>query len=314
MKTKRDKMLLLIDGSNLAHRVFVKFERFIDKNGVKCGLTYGFLRILYQYVHRFDPGYVIVTFDTKESKESNFRNKLLGSYKGHRKQHNLNFDYEEFNRQQKEVQKVLKYLNIPVIIDRKGLGHESDDYIAWCTYEHTAYPRNKVTIVSSDKDFCQLICSDVRVFNPAKEVLIGPYNCKEVMNYTPEECVDYLCLLGDKSDDIPGYFGIGEKRGRAFLDQFGSIEAFLDNPNSEFKGIDREGLEDLYKRNKELIDFTVALKKHKIKRLPIVYHKSGTMNLESVKKIFDSHVFGSLYNKEFINQFKKLGVWTNVSE
>ena len=99
-KTKRvksrDKLLMIIDGSNLAHRAYQKFENLKASNGKKTGLIYGFMRLLNSYIIRFNPTYVLVTFDTLQSKSSNFRNNLLGGYKEHRKKNNLSMDYEQF--------------------------------------------------------------------------------------------------------------------------------------------------------------------------------------------------------------------------
>ena len=75
-----DRSLLIIDGSNLAHRAYHKFAN-MRYEGQKTGMIYGFLRLLQQYAIRFRCKYIIVTFDTKQSKSSNFRNELLGSYK-----------------------------------------------------------------------------------------------------------------------------------------------------------------------------------------------------------------------------------------
>ena len=303
LNKNRQRLLLIIDGSNLAYRAFQKFEKLKSPSGEKTGLIYGFLRSLNAYIIRFQPTYVIVTFDTKESKSSNFRNKLLGGYKNHRK--NISIDYESFSNQLKVVKKIIKYLNIPYIWDSKGLGHESDDYIGYYAKAHNG----KVVIVSSDKDFCQLIDSTTRVFNPFKETIINPTNCKEVMGYSPEECVDYLCLLGDKSDDIPGYYGMGPVKIRKFLDQFGSIENFLSDPDNEFKGIDYDGLQDLYKRNKTLIDLEVAIKEYPLSKIPIVYHKPNKINTEALIELFTEYSFQSFRSESFLEPFNKLKQW-----
>lgn len=295
---------MIVDGSNLSHRAFQKFENLKTPSGEKSGLVYGFMRSLSAYVVRFQPTYVIVTFDTKQSKSSNFRNNLLGGYKGHRK--NISMDYESFNHQSMVVRKILKYLNIPYVWDSKGLGHESDDYIGYYADQHMG----KSIIISSDKDFCQLIDSNTRVFNPFKETIISEHNCKEVMGYSPEECVDYLCLLGDKSDDIPGYYGMGPVKIRKFLDEFGTIENFLSGDNT-FKGIDNDGLEDLYKRNKLLIDLKVAMAKYPVKRIPIRYYKPNKPNFEKLKELFNSYSLQSFKSDTFLEPFNKLQRWEN---
>lgn len=301
----KDKLLMIIDGSNLAHRAYQKFAALTSRGGEKTGLIYGFFRLLNSYVVRFRPTYVIVTFDTKQSKSSNFRNKLLGAYKIHRKDNNIAMDYEDFNRQMKMVKKMLKYMNIPVVWDRVGLGHESDDYIGYFAKTHLG----KVIIISSDKDFCQLINNRIKIFNPFKEVIIHEKTCKEIMGYAANECVDYLCLVGDKSDDIPGYIGMGPVKTRKFLDEFGSIENFLSNPDNEFKGIDRDGLIDLYGRNKDLIDIEVALTKYPLKKIPIFYYKEDRINTTKLRELFKKYTLSSFLTVEFIKPFKKLKPW-----
>lgn len=302
-KTKTDdKLLMIVDGSNLAHRSFHKFKNLTYK-GEHTGLIYGFMRILQSYLVRFRPTYVLVTFDTHESKSSNFRNKLLGGYKEHRTR-DLSMDYESFNKQTKILKKVLRYLNIPVIWDKKGLGHESDDYIGHFALNHTG----KVVIISSDKDFCQLLSSRVKIFNPSKETLVLEKTCKEVMGYSAKECVDYLCLLGDKSDDIPGYRGMGEKNTRAFLDKFGSISAFLADPEASYSRIDREGLEAVYNRNVEMIDIRVALSKYPLKKIPIAYpYKADKKELlRKLKLLFIKYGTMSFMTSTFLEPFNKL--------
>ena len=299
---------MVVDGSNLAHRAFQKFENLRSYNGEKTGMIYGFLRSLQAYIIRFQPTYVIVTFDTKQSKSSNFRNNLLGGYKNHRK--NISIDYESFNYQLKVVRKIVKYLNIPYVWDSKGLGHESDDYIGYYAKEHNG----KVIILSSDKDFCQLVTNTTKIFNPSKESIVNIHNCSDIMGYSPEECVDYLCLLGDKSDDIPGYYGMGPVKIRKFLDQFGSIENFLSDPSNEFRGIDRDGLYDLYKRNKTLIDLEVAIKEYPLKKIPIRYYKKNTIDIEALNILFIYYSFQSFRNEAFLEPFYKLKIWHEIKK
>ena len=295
-------MLLIVDGSNLAHRAFQKFKNLKTRTGVKTGLIYGFLKLLNQYVFRFKPTYLIVTFDTKASKDSNFRNKLLGSYKVHRK--NISIDYDSFNSQLRSLRRILKFLNIPVVWDTKGLGHESDDYIGYFCKKHDG----RVLIISSDKDFCQLIDDRVKIYNPFKETIINSSNCYEVMGYRPEECVDYLCLTGDKSDDIPGYIGIGPVKARKFLDEFGSIQKFIDS-NGEFPGIDMDGIKDLYSRNKVLIDIYVALEKYPPANIPIKVYNSSTINMAKLLKACKKFYLVSFMTEDFVKPFKNLKVW-----
>ena len=162
---KKKGLTMLIDGSNLAYRAFHKFGSIRTPQHGHVGLIYGFLKILHSYVVRFQPTAVIVSFDTPASKKSNFRLKLYPEYKASRGKKDLSFDYESFNRQIDVTKKVLLNLGIDVISDDKGLGHETDDYLAYLALK----AKTKVLIVSSDKDFIQLLDKSIKLFNPFKE-------------------------------------------------------------------------------------------------------------------------------------------------
>lgn len=296
-------MLMVVDGSNLAHRSYHKFKNLKANNGAGTGLVYGFLRILGSYLVRFKPSHVVITFDTHESKESNFRNNLLGGYKAHRSR--INMDYEDFSKQISLLRRILRLLGVQMIIDRKGLGHESDDYIAWLVINHPG----KSLIISSDKDFCQLLDNRVKIFNPNKEMLIHDKTCKEIMGYSANECVDYLILNGDKSDDIPGYYGMGEVKTRSFLDKFGSIEYFIKQRDEEFKGIEKEQLKELYKKNKSLIDLKTALTLYPIKKVPWVNGCTNNIRKDRLFMVLDKFNLRSFKIPDFLEHFKKLQVY-----
>lgn len=296
---KRDRLLLIIDGSNLAHRAYIKFDKLKSRKGVRTGMIYGFIRLLQQYTFRFKPGYLVVAFDTHESKESNFKKKLLEGYKAHREK-KITIDYEDFNRQLRVIKRVLKYMGIPTIWDSVGLGHEADDYIGKLAANH----RGKSIIISSDKDFCQLLILDrIKVFNPAKEGMIHKRNCREVMGYSPEETVDWLCLVGDTSDDIPGYRGIGPVKAREFLNKYGSVKSFLDS-DAEEKNIEKEAMRLTYDRNVLLISFKEGMKRYPITKFPMQETKG--MDEDKLRKIFTKYTLMSFLVPEFLQPFYTL--------
>lgn len=302
---EKNRMLMVVDGSNLAFRVWKKFEKMKSRKGIPTGMMYGFLRVLHNYVQRFKPKYILVSFDTKQGKTSNFRNKILDSYKAQRKR--IDFDYISFNRQMRQIKRILIHLNIPVIWDSEGLGFESDDYIAWAANN---FP-GKVLIVSSDKDFTQLIDERVKMYNPSKETYVTKDNCKELFGWEPSECVDYLTLLGDSSDNIKGYSGMGPVKIRQFLDQFGSIHNYIADKNASFKHLDKDGLPDLWLTNTNLISlyYSMGRIENKGRNIPIQYSKTGRVETRRLKKIFHRYTFMSFTTEEFINNFKDKLVW-----
>lgn len=199
----------------------------------------------------------------------------------------------------------LKHLGVPYIFDKEFKNqYEGDDYIALVKHLY----EGEVLIVSSDKDFAQLICKRAKQYNPSKDVLISVNNCKKVMGYEPHECFDFLCLLGDKSDDIPGYPGIGEVKARKFLDEFKGIDIFLRDQSAKFNGIDWKELNELYRKNKSLIDLKYFLKSHPInaRDIPLVI---GKRDGQKLTKVFAKYSLTSLRGEEFLGVFKKLKVW-----
>lgn len=296
-KNKKDK-LLLVDGCNLLHRSFHKFANLKASDGKPSGAIFGFFKSLNFLIYRFRPTHVVLTFDNGKS---TIRTDLNPNYKGHRAK--LGIDYESLQSQKKVILKILKYLGIPYIFDKKKENnYEGDDYVAYVKHKF----KGKVIIISSDKDFCQLICSRVKIYNPSKDVLINEKNCKEIMGYSALECVDYISLVGDTSDDIKGYPGIGPVKARQFLDEWKGIHFFLLHSNNTFKGIDNDKLREVYNINRTLIDLTFFIKNNPLKKLPIVYGKNKPHKL---KEIFIEYSLSSFRSKEFLETFKNIQVW-----
>lgn len=292
--------LLLIDGENLLHRSFHKFENLKASDGKPSGAIFGFFKSLNYLVFRFKPSNLFITFDNGHS---TYRTNICPNYKSHRK--NISRDYESLQNQKRVIMRILKNMGIPYIFDKyKECNYEGDDYIA--LLEHIYH--DDVLIVSSDKDFCQLINNRVKVFNPSKNdgVLINTKNCKEIMGYSPLECVDYLILVGDNSDDIKGYPGIGPKKARKFLDDWNNIHYFLMNTNNTFPGIDYDLLNEVYNRNNKMINLYLFLKDNPITNIPIVY---GKYNKDRLNRIFKRYSLTSFRSKEFLETFKSLKIW-----
>lgn len=293
--------LMIVDGENLLHRSFHKFENLHSPDGKPTGAIFGFFKSLNYLIYRFQTNQVVVTFDNGKSK---WRTEILNNYKGHRK--NIKIDYESLQSQKRAIMRILKYLNITYVFDKKKeLNYEGDDYIAWIKHIVDC----KVIIISSDKDFCQLISKRVKIFNPNKDAILNESNCKEIMGFSALECVDYLSLVGDSSDDIPGYPGMGPVKTRKFLDTWDNIRNFLSGSNNEHPGIDRDTLRELYSKNQSLINLNYFIKMHPINKLPLIINKEKTINIEKLQKLFNKYSLTSFKAKEFLTVFKQLIPW-----
>lgn len=287
------KHVLLIDGENILHQSFHKFEKLKSTDGRPSGAIFGFFKSLHMYIDRFNPKEVYITFDNGHSE---FRDKLNPNYKGHRK--NISIDYESLQLQKAEIMKILRYLRINYIFDKnKAYNYEGDDFLAYLVLKK--FNNDKVTIVSSDKDFNQLISSSVKIFNPRKEQYVREDNCKDLFEYSPDETVDYLSLVGDKSDDIEGYPGMGPKKTRTFLDKYCSIKNYL-------KDHDDEKMKAVYEKNRQLIDLKWYINNIPLKSLPMKRYNDKNLKLEKFKEICITYSLASFMTNNFIKVFQEL--------
>lgn len=290
------KRVLLIDGENILHQSFHKFEKLKSTDGKPSGAIFGFFKSLHMYLDRFNPDDVYITFDNGHSP---LRDKLLPNYKGHRV--NISYDRESLIKQKMIILKILRYLRIKYLFDKnKKSLYEGDDLLAYL-YFKVLSPEWLITIVSSDKDFNQLLRTDrVKIFNPRKEEYIRQTNCESIFGYTPYETVDYLSLVGDSSDDIPGVPGIGPVKARKFLDKWQSIDKYLEL-NADGK------IQEIYNRNKQLIDLKWFVDNHKLNLDDVLKKYTRTnINYNKFKEVCIEYSFNSFMTDIFIEPFKKL--------
>ena len=293
---KKSKHILLIDGENILHQSFHKFEKLKSTDGKPSGAIFGFFKSLHMYVNRLDPDELYISFDNGHS---SIRDELTPNYKGHRK--NISIDYESLQSQKAEIMKILKYLRIPYIFDKNKLtNYEGDDFLAYLALR--TFKDEKITIISSDKDFNQLISDKLKIFSPRKEEYVRLKNCKEIFGYDPDETVDYLSLVGDKSDDIEGYPGMGPVKTRKFLDQYGTIMEYL------YQHPEDKQMAEVYHRNKKMIDLRWYIENVPLDQdeLPIKLYKDGQIKLKKFKEICITYSLSSFLSNNFLKVFTDL--------
>ena len=289
------KTILLIDGENLLHASFHRFEKLKSLDGKPSGAIFGFFKSLHMYLTRFEPDDVIVTFDNGKSK---VRLGLLPKYKAHRK--NIAIDYESLQIQKRKIMGILKLLRIKYIFDKKETtDYEGDDFLAYLTIN--TFKSDKVILVSSDKDFNQLLNKNVRIYNPRKEEMIRVENCKDIYNYHSHETVQYLAMVGDTSDDIKGFPGIGQVKARNILDTYGSIDKYLDS-DQKF----RKKYQEVWDRNRKLIDLFWFISHVELKQLPIKKYSNNIIKIKKFKEVCIEYSLSSFLTKQFIEPFEKL--------
>ncbi len=243
------------------------------------------------------PDEVIVCWDGKKNER---RLKICPTYK--QKRLKLGKDYEEPREQRPKVMSLLFHLGIPQVWD---MSMEADDYIYWLVKKYKANPDNQIVIASTDKDFHQLLCRNVTIWDDKVKRKLTRHNLTEHYPYTPKQCVDYLSLFGDKSDEIAGYRGIGEVKAKDFVSKH-SIKEFLES-DATYKGIDKIKLKKLYKVNREMIDLKYFHNKNLLGKIKIKYlldKKKPKLNVEKFRAECDKNNLIIFKKSTFIKTFQ----------
>ncbi len=219
VKGRNAPLICLVDGSALTYRSYFAFIRnpLVNSKGVNTSAVFGFTEKLLELNERFEPACMVVAFDTPEP---TFRHKAYEEYKATR-----DAAPDEMIEQMPLIHDVVDALGIARV---ELPGYEADDVIG--TIATRAVKAGcRAVIVSSDKDFYQLVDDCVTMFDPWKRVEYDPSGVEEVFGVLPERVVDVLGLMGDSSDNVPGVPGIGKKTATALVGEFGSLEAVLGN-------------------------------------------------------------------------------------
>ncbi len=215
--------ILLFDGHSLAYRTFYGIPELTTRDGRPVNAIYGFLRVLLKTMREFPAAYAGVAFDAGGE---TYRHRLLPAYKATRKE-----IPEELAVQLTPLQGVLDALGIPVIA-REGV--EADDLLG-AIARRAADKGMTALITTSDKDFAQLVDDRILLIRPAGRRPTGEIELfdreKVIEKYgvPPERIVDYLALIGDSSDNVPGVPGVGPKTAAKLLQEFGDLDSVLAN-------------------------------------------------------------------------------------
>jgi DNA polymerase I len=279
------KRVIIVDGNNALHRSYHKFKNMKSKKGEPSSIIYGFPLIISGLIRKFNPNHFVIAFDHSRNKH---RMAALPNYKN--REHRLDFDYEDFNKQCEIARKAMTALGIDYI---RIKGQEADDIIYMLIKKYLKKGFTDIIIISSDKDFQQLITKEVSIWQPNHNRLLTYKNHESVFGYTVKQSLDYLILDGDKSDKIPGYRGMGEKKITAFLKEHTSIRKFLKSDKTH-KTMSKEELEVIYKRNRLLIDIRYFCRK---------FIDKADMKITKGKKKIDSIYLSDLTNTYDIKTF-----------
>lgn len=217
MPTIASNPLVLVDGSSYLYRAFHAFPPLTNSVGEPTGAMYGVLNMLKSLISQVQPSHIAVVFDAKGK---TFRDEMFEQYKSHRPPMP-----DDLRKQIQPLHDIIRALGIPLLVIE---GVEADDVIG--TLAVAASKANqKVLISTGDKDMAQLVDDNIMLINTMNNTLLDREAVIEKYGIPPELIIDYLALMGDSADNIPGVAGVGEKTALGLLQGIGSMAEIYAN-------------------------------------------------------------------------------------
>lgn len=288
MTNSADKRLYLIDAYAMIFRGYYALIRNprLTSKGLDTSAIFGFTNSLIELIRREKPSHLAVVFDVGRA---SVRTDDFADYKANRSE-----TPEAIKIAVPYIHRILEAMHIPIL----GVeGYEADDVIGTiaCKAENEGYTTFMVT---PDKDFAQLVTDKIKIYKPASKFgeieILGVDEVKAKYEIEdPKQVIDFLAMMGDAVDNIPGLEGVGEKTALKFLKEYGSIENLLAN-TAQLKGKLKEKIENSAERgilSKKLATI--------ICDVPIEFHQEQydleTPDFEKVREVFDEIEFRRLY-------------------
>lgn len=204
--------LILVDGSSYLYRAYHAFPPLTNSAGEPTGAMYGVLNMLRSLILQYQPSHAAVVFDAKGK---TFRDELFEHYKSHRPPMP-----DDLRAQIEPLHKMVKAMGLPLMAVS---GVEADDVIGTLAREAEKMGR-PVLISTGDKDMAQLVTPGITLINTMTNTILGPEEVVTKYGVPPELIIDFLALMGDSSDNIPGVPGVGEKTAQALLQGLGGLD------------------------------------------------------------------------------------------
>lgn len=209
------KPFILIDGSSYLHRAFHALPPLTTSKGEPTGAVYGVINMLCKLINDYDPELIAVVFDAKGK---TFRHEMYPQYKANRPPME-----EDLKVQIKPLHEIIKAMGLPLLIIE---GVEADDVIG--TLARIAAKKSIPVVISTgDKDMAQLVNANISLINTMNNTSMDEKVVKEKFGVPAEKIIDYLALVGDTSDNVPGVSGVGPKTAVKWLEEYHSLDNII---------------------------------------------------------------------------------------
>jgi DNA polymerase-1 len=282
MATIPENPFVLVDGSSYLYRAFFSPPHLTNSAGEATGAVYGVVNMLKSLMRQFNPSHIVVVFDAKGK---TFRDDMYSDYKANRPSMP-----DDLRIQIEPLHAVIKAMGLPILIVD---GVEADDVIG--TLSKQASAKGIKTLISTgDKDMAQLVDEHTLLINTMTDTVMDVEGVNDKFGIPPEMIIDYLALMGDKVDNIPGVPGVGEKTALAMLQGIGSMDAIYEN---------LEKLAPLGFRGSK----TIAKKMADNEEMARLSYLLATIKLDVELSVsYDDFKFGKQDSDELIKLFGKL--------
>jgi len=286
----KNKKFVIIDAMALAYRAYFAFinRPLVTKSGEPTSAIFGFLNQVLKILEDHKPDYIAVAFD---SKEKTFRHERYEHYKSSREEMP-----DDLIPQIGRIKEIIEALNIPLYILPR---YEADDIVG--TAVKKAEKAGMISyVITPDKDYNQLVTDKVKIVKGGKSideiVIYDVAKVKDELGFEPKQMIDYLALIGDKSDDIPGVAGVGPKTAVPLIQKYGSVEGIYEH----IEEIEKVGLKKKLAENKKNALLSKELATiHCDVPLEMDFKKAKfeMPDMEKIKSIFIELEFTRMFNR-----------------
>ena len=289
MTSEQQAPLILVDGSSYLYRAFHALPPLTASNGQPTGAVRGVVSMLRKMQADFKDSDIVVVFDAKGK---TFRDEMFAEYKSHRPPMP-----DELRAQIEPLHQCIQAMGLPMIVHP---GVEADDVIGTLAVQAEAKGES-VIISTGDKDMAQLVSERVTLMNTMSNTVYDRDGVVEKFGVPPERIIDYLAIIGDTSDNIPGVPGVGPKSAVPMLQEIGGLDAIYADPEAirelEFRGAKKMPEKMLEHKDQAYLSYKLATIKLDVELDAEIGLTNSAPNAEALHQLFTELEFKSWINE-----------------
>lgn len=289
MTSEQQATLILVDGSSYLYRAFHALPPLTASNGQPTGAVRGVVSMLRKMQADFKDSDIVVVFDAKGK---TFRDEMFAEYKSHRPPMP-----DDLRAQIEPLHQCIQAMGLPMIVHP---GVEADDVIGTLAVQAEAKGES-VIISTGDKDMAQLVSERVTLMNTMSNTVYDRDGVVEKFGVPPERIIDYLAIIGDTSDNIPGVPGVGPKSAVPMLQEIGGLDAIYADPEAirelEFRGAKKMPEKMLEHKDQAYLSYKLATIKLDVELDAEIGLTNSAPNAEALHQLFTELEFKSWINE-----------------